>query len=168
MQTLGRNPKSARFQISRISNFQPHRYVWSYEFLPISAAASIYLFKPPYAILHRVSPEFNGSRNCPPIAFAADSGIGRLVLKVVPVTGAAFTGQHGPINVRPSFPTPTINIGMRVFSFHSFWTSSSLDVPAGVTQEEGHTGFLIPPPFCGACLNFSREKDSATPFPRRL
>ena len=31
-----------------------------------------------------------------------------------------------------------------VFSAHSFWTSSSLDVPAGVTQqEEGHTGFLI-------------------------
>ena len=26
---------------------------------------------------------------------------------------------------------------------HLFWTSSSLDVPAGVTQEEGHTGFLI-------------------------
>ena len=30
-----------------------------------------------------------------------------------------------------------------VFSSHSFWTSSSLDVPAGVTQEEGPTGFLI-------------------------
>ena len=30
-----------------------------------------------------------------------------------------------------------------VFSSHSFWTSSSFDVPAGVTQEEGHTGFLI-------------------------
>ena len=30
-----------------------------------------------------------------------------------------------------------------MFSFHSFWTSSSLDVPAGVTQEEGHTGFFI-------------------------
>ena len=30
-----------------------------------------------------------------------------------------------------------------VFSSHSFWTSSSLDVPAGVTQEEGHIGFLI-------------------------
>ena len=29
------------------------------------------------------------------------------------------------------------------FSSHSFWTSSSLDVPAGVTQEEGHTGFFI-------------------------
>ena len=26
---------------------------------------------------------------------------------------------------------------------HSGHTSSSLDVPAGVTQEEGHTGFLI-------------------------
>ena len=30
-----------------------------------------------------------------------------------------------------------------VFSSHLFWTSSSLDVPAGVTQEEGYTGFLI-------------------------
>ena len=30
-----------------------------------------------------------------------------------------------------------------LFSSHSFWASSSLDVPAGVTQEEGHTGFLI-------------------------
>ena len=30
-----------------------------------------------------------------------------------------------------------------VFSSHSFWTSNSLDVPAGVTQAEGHTGFII-------------------------
>ena len=30
-----------------------------------------------------------------------------------------------------------------MFSSHSFWTSSSLDAPAGVTQEEGHTGFLV-------------------------
>ena len=30
-----------------------------------------------------------------------------------------------------------------VFSSHSFWTSSSLGIPAGVTQEEGHTGFFI-------------------------
>ena len=29
-----------------------------------------------------------------------------------------------------------------MFSSHSFWTSSSLDVPAGFTQE-GYTGFLI-------------------------
>ena len=32
---------------------------------------------------------------------------------------------------------------MCVFSSHSFWTSSSLVVPAGVAQEEGHTGLLI-------------------------
>ena len=36
-----------------------------------------------------------------------------------------------------------IYICISVFSSHSFWTSSSLDVPAGVTQEEGHTGFFI-------------------------
>ena len=30
-----------------------------------------------------------------------------------------------------------------VFSFHLFWTSSSLGVPTRVTQEEGYTGFLI-------------------------
>ena len=30
-----------------------------------------------------------------------------------------------------------------VFFSHSFWTSSSLDVPTRVTQEEGHTGFFI-------------------------
>ena len=30
-----------------------------------------------------------------------------------------------------------------VFSSHPFWTSSSLDVPAGVTQEEGMYVFII-------------------------
>ena len=34
-------------------------------------------------------------------------------------------------------------VSVCVFSSHLFWTSSSLDVPAGVTQEEGHTGLLI-------------------------
>ena len=34
-----------------------------------------------------------------------------------------------------------------------------VDVPAGVTQEEGHTGFLIHLP--------SADKDSAVPFPGR-
>ena len=36
----------------------------------------------------------------------------------------------------------------------------------------GHTGgrshrIFHPPSFCGACLNFAREKDSTIPFPRR-
>ena len=43
----------------------------------------------------------------------------------------------------PPFHCTLPLIAMRVFSSHSFWTSSSLDVPAGVTQEEGHTGFFI-------------------------
>ena len=30
-----------------------------------------------------------------------------------------------------------------VFSSHSFLTPSSLDVPARVSQDEGHTGFFI-------------------------
>ena len=37
---------------------------------------------------------------------------------------------------------PTVILCVCVFS-SPFWTSSSLDVPAGVTQEEGHTGFFI-------------------------
>ena len=47
-----------------------------------------------------------------------------------------------------------------VFSSHSFWTSSSLDVTAGgshrrkVTQEEGHTGFFIHLPFALRALIF--------------
>ena len=39
--------------------------------------------------------------------------------------------------------TSTQCVCVCVFSSHRFWTSSSLDVPAGVTQEEGHTGFFI-------------------------
>ena len=41
-----------------------------------------------------------------------------------------------------------------VFSSHSFWTSSSLDVPAGVAQEEGHTGFFIHLPSAVRALIF--------------
>ena len=40
------------------------------------------------------------------------------------------------------------------FSSHSFWISSSLDVPAGVTQEEGRTGFLIHLLFAVRAFNF--------------
>ena len=43
---------------------------------------------------------------------------------------------------------------MCVFFSHLFWTSSSLDVPAGVTQEERHTGFLIRLPSAVRALIF--------------
>ena len=47
-----------------------------------------------------------------------------------------------------------------------------LDIKFVGRTSRGHTGgrshrIYHPPFFCGACLNFSREKDSAIPFPRR-
>ena len=45
-----------------------------------------------------------------------------------------------------------------VFSSHSFWTSSSLGVPAGVTQEEGHTGFFIHLPYAVRALIFRARR----------
>ena len=47
-----------------------------------------------------------------------------------------------------------------------------LDIKFVGRTSRGHTGgrshrISRPPSFCGACLNFSREKDSAIPFPRR-
>ena len=47
-----------------------------------------------------------------------------------------------------------------------------LDVKFVGCTSRGHTGgrshrISHPPSFCGACLYFSREKDSAVPFPRR-
>ena len=73
-------------------------------------------------------------------------------------------------NNRMTRPDCALSLCVCVFSSHPLWTSSSLDVPAGVTQEEGHTGgrshrIFNPPSFCGACLDFCREKDSAIPFP---
>ena len=47
-----------------------------------------------------------------------------------------------------------VHVCVCVFSSHPFWTSSSLDVPAGVTQEEGHTGFLIHLPSAVRALIF--------------
>ena len=49
---------------------------------------------------------------------------------------------------------------------------SILDIKFVGRTSRGHTGgsshrISHPHSFCGACLNFSREKDSAIPFPRR-
>ena len=41
----------------------------------------------------------------------------------------------------PVLLLPLLLLYVCVFSSHSFWTS--MDVPAGVTQEEGNTGFSI-------------------------
>ena len=42
-----------------------------------------------------------------------------------------------------------------------------VDVSVGVTQTGGRSNKISPPSFCGARINFSREKDPAVPFPRR-
>ena len=49
---------------------------------------------------------------------------------------------------------------------------SILDIKFVGHTSRGHTGgrshrSFNPPSFCGACLDFCREKDSAIPFPRR-
>ena len=60
--------------------------------------------------------------------------------------GRDFEGRGFRVSV-PFSPCFNFFVGFSAkyiaFSSHTFWTSSSLDVPAGVTQEEGHTGFLI-------------------------
>ena len=70
--------------------------------------------------------------------------------------GALLLGSH------PS------RVVLCVFVFFPF----SLDVRLVGRASRGHTErrshrISHPPSFCGACLNFSREKDSAVPFPRR-
>ena len=57
---------------------------------------------------------------------------------------------------------------MCVFVFFQF----ILDIKFVGRTSRGHTGgrsnrIFHPPSFCGACLDFSREKISVTPFPRR-
>ena len=52
--------------------------------------------------------------------------------------------KHGSNNILfHKLLVKTTFVCVCVFSSHPLWTSSSLDVPAGVTQEEVHTGFLI-------------------------
>ena len=53
-----------------------------------------------------------------------------------------------------------------------FFIPSILDIKFVGRTSQGHRGgrshrISHPPSFCGVCLNFSREKDSAIPFPRR-
>ena len=76
-----------------------------------------------------------------------ESNLDRLGL-LSPTHGQRSQQQSGQITLQPvlinkSKLLKATHRRVVVFSSHSFWTSSSLDVPAGVTQEEGHTRFLI-------------------------
>ena len=62
--------------------------------------------------------------------------------------------QPPPSNLVVYSTVQCCSVCVCVFSSHPFWTTSSLDVPAGVTQEEGHTGFLIHLPSAVRALIF--------------
>ena len=60
-------------------------------------------------IRQRASPDLIGSRNCVPMAFTASAGTGPVVFKLVSSNGCChFSGHHGPINARLSFPHPLL------------------------------------------------------------
>ena len=83
---------------------------WLTGFLPISAAASIYLYRHTPSSQSRV---YWVTLLCTDGVHCRESaGTGPVVLKVVPVSGAAFlcSYRHGPINVRLYFTTPTIGM----------------------------------------------------------
>ena len=62
-----------------------------------------------------------------------------LDIKFVGPTSRGHTG--GRSHRISTFFLRCVCVGVCVFSSHSFWTS--MGVPAGVTQEEGNTGFSI-------------------------
>ena len=67
-----------------------------------------------------------------------DSHIQRIVLATEETTGVGKRDEYYSVVVDSHIQRIVL---VCVFSSHPFWTSSSLDVPDGVTQEEGHTGF---------------------------
>ena len=81
--------------------------------------------------------------------------MGRLSLVVH--TSMNFVGVRLRIKGRILFHWVMVCVCV-VFSSHSFWTSSSLDVPTGVIQEEGHTGFFIHLPNAVRALIFRARR----------
>ena len=70
------------------------------------------------------------------------------------------------LGILPSLPGVCMSLCVCVFF------PSILDIKFVGRTSRGHTGgrshrIFNPPSFCGACLDFCREKDSAIPFPRR-
>ena len=75
-------------------------------FLPVSVTASIYLYRHTssgQSRVYRVTQLRTDGVHC-----RESTGTGPVVLKAVPVMGAAFAGHHGSSNVRLYLPTSTI------------------------------------------------------------
>ena len=69
-------------------------------------------------------------------------------------------------------PCKVVFFGLATNALNVRFFPSILDIKFVGRTSRGHTGgrshrIFNPPSFCGACLDFCREKDSAIPFPRR-
>ena len=78
--------------------------------IPPASRGGVHFFMPPYAIggqprVYGVTQMRTDGVHC-----GESTGTGPVVLKLVQVMDAAFAGHHGPIDVRLSFPTPTIGM----------------------------------------------------------
>ena len=98
-----------------------------------------------------------------------------------------MTRLQGIYSIYPSFSGPRVGIEEQIPSLlltryifpylKKYKTCAAffpliLDIKFVGRTSRGHTGggsdrISHPPSFCGACLNFYCEKDSAIPFPRR-
>ena len=85
-----------------------------------------------------------------------------------------LSGYHSP----PWHAEDALFVSQRVRTGTAVWLGTRVCHPVHPRRQacgrtsRGHTGgrshrISHPPSLCGACLNFSREKDSAIPFPRR-
>ena len=101
-------------------------------FLPISAAASIYLYRHAPSGQSRV--DWVTQLRTDGVHCRESTCTGPEVFKVVPVTGAAFAGHHRPINVRLLFPITTI--GMK-------WTSRKYRNTYAVVKAQASPVILV-------------------------
>ena len=78
-----------------------------------------------------------------------------------------------PVSIVQSVVSGSPALGAAILPCHSYGSVITVFVCVFVGRtNRGHTGgrshrIFHRPSFCGACLNFSREKNSAIPFPRR-
>ena len=82
----------------------------------------------------------------------------------------AYLPQSCLASAWPSIGVSSSQCCVRVYMCvrcHSIYSGRQICRRTSRGQTGGRPIRICPPSFCGACLNFSREKDSAVPFPHR-